>query len=156
MKSSTGQIVGNLLTINGRTLTVANSAGYVFNIYLEGNFVPGQMYFTSAGCAGTPNLNGLAVGGRRYYKQLGFSTDRNKIYTLSNPNTNNVATAASIAFTSMRNTDGTQTNGASTACDATPGNQPVWSLTEITPAAAGIPVVANSNPLSVGAPLTFQ
>src|SRR5262249_25536053 len=107
---------------------------------------------------GTPGLNALSVGNRRYYKQLAFSTDRNTLYTMSNPNSNNVVLGVSTAYSSSRNIDATQTSGAATTCDAAPANstQPLWPLTATTPAAVGVPVVAGSNPLSVQAPLTFQ
>ena len=152
-----GQLIGTLLEITNRSVTVINTGGYVFSIFTNGNIVPTQIYFSGAGCTGTPYLNdGSSVGGRlRYYKILAYSTDTNSLYTMSNPNSTNDSTSALRTLGSFRNTDLNSTTGAGATCDVQ-GNDFAWALTTVTPAAAGIPVVAGSNPLRVTVPLQFQ
>lgn len=152
-----GQLIGTLLEITNRSVTVMNTGGYVFSIFTNGNIVPTQTYFSGAGCTGTPYLNdGSSVGGRlRYYKILAYSTDTNSLYTMSNPNSTNDSTSALRTLGSFRNTDLNSTTGAAATCDVQ-ANDFAWALTTVTPAAAGIPVVAGSNPLRVTVPLQFQ
>lgn len=152
--NASGQYIGNLLTLVGRTVTVINN-GYVFSFFTNGKFAPNQIYWTGSTCNGTPYLNDGGSGGLvRYSRILAFAYDSNKIYTLSSPDAAGDSTSTSNTVGSFRNTSSSSVDGIGSCGSATTAGG--YALTEVTPASLGLPVINASNPLAFSTPLQFQ
>jgi hypothetical protein len=127
-------------------VTIITSTGYVINILMDPtsghNFPISQLYWTGAGCTGTPYLNdgmGGAGGEKRYYKMTAYSGSASQLYSMSSPNANGVSTSVGFVAATIENP----------ACGASAGSRSGWALTAITNATAGLPA-------SVAYPFTVQ
>ncbi len=131
-----GVKLGALSFYGWNYVEVITSGGYVVDILLQPvgtqYFPISQIYWTGAGCTGTPYLNdgyGGSSPQQRYSKILAFSGSSGSLYTMSSPNSYGMST--SVAFTSATIENPT--------CMGSSGTAGGWAMTAITKTAAGLP-----------------
>jgi hypothetical protein len=146
LKDNTGTTLGTILGLSfDGAVTIMTSSGYVVNILMDPDgthkFPINQIYWTVAGCTGTPYFNdgqGGTGGEKRYYKQLVYSGVTSSLYEMSSPNANNVSTSVSFTAATLENP----------SCGASAGTRSGWALTAKTLTSVGLPS-SITYPLSV-------
>jgi hypothetical protein len=133
LKDNNNVTLGTILSISNNTVNIMTSTGYTVNVLLDPtsgfNFPINQIYWTGAGCTGTPYLNdGGSTGSKRYYKALCFSGQTGSLYEMSSPNANGVSTSVSFVGASLENP----------TCGASAGSSG-WAITAKTLVSVGLP-----------------
>jgi hypothetical protein len=141
VRDSGGNTLGTLISMNpgaNSNLMVFTSTGHVAQFGFGGTFINiSSVYWSGAGCTGTPYAGGSTTGGPRYAKMLVYSFTTQQTYTYSAAATNLMATPVTQA--SLGITIQSVEDAATGACSATTSATQVFPLTVTAQTSMGLP-----------------
>jgi hypothetical protein len=141
-----GTAQGYLVGITTAGVLTIEHSGYVYNVYVDGTFTDGVIYYTGAGCTGTAYASaGGTANIKRLVKSITYSGANHVFYVLTGPGTNGVALSTTLPALLS-----TESNGL---CVASTYSGYGYALSTITAATFGS--TASGNPAVVPAPLSL-
>jgi hypothetical protein len=146
-----GNNVGNMIGFLAPDGFTVLKNGYIFELNADGFFdnTPNSVFFTGAGCTGTPYQDATTVGALRVAKAVLYRVGLNTMYEGAGAVNGVVTSIASPTLQSRFNN-----TGAGVCVAVTTPLTAVWPLQVLTPATIGI--TASGNPLRTAFPVRLQ